>query len=54
MKSFLYPLKETFNDCLYSTFNLDPCSLFSGQVLREEALVSRLIKNKYRMFGDNV
>lgn len=29
-------------------------SLFSGQVLRDEALVSRLIKNKYRMFGDNV
>lgn len=29
-------------------------SLFSGQVLRDEALLSRLIKNKYRMFGDNV
>lgn len=30
------------------------CFLFSGQVLRDEALVSRLIKNKYQMSGDNV
>lgn len=27
MKSFLCPLKETFNDCLYPTFNLE-CLLF--------------------------
>lgn len=30
------------------------CSLFSRQVLRDEALVSSLIKNQYRMLGDNV
>lgn len=30
------------------------CSLFSRQVLRDEALVSSLIKNQYQMLGDNV
>lgn len=27
------------------------CSLFCGQVLRDEALVSRLINTKYQMLG---
>lgn len=36
------------------TFSWTACSFFSGQVLRDEALVSRLTKNKYQMFGDNV